>query len=166
GILLADVEMAAVYSSPLRRAIETARPIAQSRGLAVEPVDELTEVDVGQWEGLPWDEIQRTDPEGYRLFMDDASVHPYRGGEHLEDVARRVVPAFERLAGAHPGERIAVVAHNIVNRCILARLMDVPLAQYRFIPQDNCGVNLLRWRNGRLKAVTVNAVLHLHNQDG
>jgi len=155
-----------VFSSPLLRARQTAEAIARPHGLAIELVEDLIEVDVGLWEGRAWDEIERTDPEAYRLFMADASVHPYRGGENLSTVQARVVPAIERLMCENLGRRIAAVAHNCVNRTYLAHVLGLPLADYRVIPQDNCCVNLFRWRDGRVKLVTVNAVGHLGDSEG
>jgi len=156
----------AVYSSPLRRARETAEPIARAHGLAVEIVDELIEVDVGVWEGRPWDEIERTDPEAYRLFMADASVHPYLGGENLTTVRERSLPALERLMDENPRRTIVAVAHNVVNRTCLAHWLGLPPKQYRSIPQDNCGINLLRYRGGKVKPVTLNAIEHLRTEKG
>jgi len=152
----------AVYSSPLLRARQTAEAIARPHGLSVETVDDLIEVDVGDWEGRPWDEIERTSPEAYRLFMADACINPYLGGESLGTVQARAVPAIGQLMAANTGRVIAAVAHNCVNRTYLAHLLDMPLAKYRSIPQDNCSINLIRHRNGRVKLVTVNAIMHLH----
>jgi broad specificity phosphatase PhoE len=150
-----------VYSSPLLRARETAEEIAGLHGLTVQVVDDLIEVDVGNWEGRSWDEIQQTDPETYQRFMTDAGVHPYLGGENLGTIQARVVPAFGRLLAENLGRVIVAVAHNVVNRSYLAHLLDVPLAKYRLVPQDNCGVSLLRYRDDRVKLVTINAVSHL-----
>jgi len=161
GRLLAESPLAAVYSSPLLRARQTAEAIALPHGLEVEIVDDLIEVDVGDWEGRPWDEIERNDPAAYKAFMTDASVHPYLGGENLQTVLDRAAPALERLMAANLGRLVVAVAHNVVNRSYLARLMDMPLARYRLVPQDNCGVNLLRYRDGKVKVVTLNAVFHL-----
>ena len=164
GKFLADSPLGAVYSSPLLRARQTAEAIAEPHGLGVRPVDELIEVDVGQWEGRAWDEIERTDPEAYRAFMTDPAAHGYLGGESLQSVDARVVPAFKRLMADNLGRVVVIVAHNVVNRAYLADLMGIPLARYRTIPQDNCGVNLLRYRNGRTKAVSVNGVFHLNDE--
>ena len=161
GSYLQSCRLDAVYSSPLLRARQTAEEIARPQQLSVEVAEDLVEVDVGQWEGRAWDEIERTDPEAYRAFMADASVNPYLGGEDLRTVHERVVPAFERLMSANVGRVIAAAAHNVVNRVYLAPLLGLPLAGYRQVPQDNCGINLLRYRDGKVKAVTVNAVLHL-----
>ncbi len=151
----------AVYSSPLLRAMQTAETIATPHGLSVEPVDDLMEVDVGVWEGQPWDVVEREYAEAYRLFMEDASVHPYYGGENMQSVHDRVVPAITKLLADNLGRRIAAIAHNCVNRSYLAHLLNLPLRDYRSIPQDNCGVNLVRYRNGKARLVTLNAMGHL-----
>lgn len=156
-----SVRLDAVYSSPLARARETAQAIAQPHGLTVEIVDELVEVDVGLWEGLTWPEIEAKNPDAYRAFMSDGSVNPYLGGETITAVLERSAPALERLMAANPGKTIAAVAHNMVNRAWLSKLLGVQLAAYRGIPQDNCGINLLRCKKDKIKAVTVNSVFHL-----
>jgi len=161
--LLAGGQIHTVYCSPLLRARQTAEAIAQPHDLAVEVIDDLVEVDVGDWEGCRWDDIQRLHPEAYRLFKTDAGINPYLGGECLGTVQARVVPAIERLLADNLGRVIVAVAHNCVNRSYLAHLMEIPLAKYRSIPQDNCGVNLIRYRHDKTKLVTVNALGHLHD---
>jgi broad specificity phosphatase PhoE len=158
---LAPMRLDAVYSSPLLRALQTAETIAGPHDLAVGLVPELIEVDIGQWEGRDWQEIQQTDAEAYRAFWDDPAANPYLGGESLQDVADRAVPAFERLLAENAGRTIAVVAHNIVNRAYLAVLLDLPLSRYRSILQDNCGVNVIRCHQRRARLVSVNSVFHL-----
>jgi broad specificity phosphatase PhoE len=161
GELLAGFSVDAIYSSPLLRARQTAEAIAERHGLPVEIDDLLIEVDVGVWESRPWDEIEKTDPAAYEAFMADASVNPYLGGENLNTVLARCEPAFRRLTADNLGRRIVVVAHNVVNRAYLAHLMGIPIARYRSIPQDNCGLTLLRYRDDEPKVVTINGVFHL-----
>jgi broad specificity phosphatase PhoE len=158
---LAGRPIDAVFASPLVRARQTAEAIAEPHGLPVQTVEDLTEIDVGQWEGLAWNEVERDYPEAYRLFMTDASIHGYLGGENLSVVQARVVPAFERLMAENVGRTIVAVAHNVVNRVYLAHLLTMPLAKYRSVPQDNCGITLLRRRAGEVKLVTINGVEHL-----
>ena len=162
---LAGPGLDAVYASPLLRARHTAEEIATPLGLTVELVEGLIEVDVGQWEGLAWEEIERRDPEAHRLFMTDASEHPYLGGENLSTVLSRAVPALAELMAANVGRRVAVVSHNVAIRAYLAHLLNVPLRTYRSIPQDNCGINVIRFADGKAKLVTINAVWHLDGID-
>ena len=159
--VLAPCPLDAVYSSPLLRARQTAEPMAVPRGLDVQIVEELVEVDVGRWEGMRWNEVEREFPEEYRGFIRDAGACPYFGGETLEQVRGRVVPRLKKLLEDNLGRTIAVVAHNVVNRTYLADLMGLSLARYREMPQDNCGVNVLRYRDGRTSIVTINSVFHL-----
>ena len=158
---LSSTPLKQVYSSPLLRAQETAQPIAKSHGLEVSTVDELVEVDVGIWEGRDWAEIERYDTEAYRAFMENPAEHPYLGGETIMDVVKRSVPALESLLAENVGSAIAAVAHNVVNRSWLAQLLGLPVAKYRSVPQENCGMNLIRYRKGKIKLVTVNGVFHL-----
>jgi phosphoserine phosphatase len=161
GRFLADVPLHAVYSSPLLRARQTAEAVASPHQLTVKVVPDLIEVDVGDWEGRDWDEIQRDTPQAYRDFMTDASIHPYLGGETVATVLDRSGPALEKLMADNLGRAIAAVAHNVVNRTYLAQLLEIPVAKYRTVPQDNCGLSLLRYRAGKVKVVAINGVFHL-----
>lgn len=160
---LATYRLAAVYASPLLRAVETAAMIAAPHGVAVDPIEELVECDIGDWEGRSWGEIEQTDAEAYRLFHADAGTHGYLGGENLAQVLARVEPALDAILARHVGESVAVVAHNVVNRVWLAHLLGVPLSAARGIPQENCGINLIRYRTGTPKVWTVNSVSHLRD---
>ena len=162
---LADRSIDAVFATPLLRAQQTAEAIAQPHGLPVAIVDDLIEVDVGEWEGVAWDEIEKNHPEAYRLFMTDASIHPYLGGENMTTVYDRVLPAFEQLMRENVGRTIVAVAHNVVNRVYLTHLLHMPLKKYRSVPQDNCGINVLRYRDGEIKAVTVNSIEHFGGKE-
>lgn len=161
GRFLAARTIDAVYSSPMRRARQTAEAIASPHGLSVEIVEDIIEVDVGEWEGMNWDDIRRADPTAYEAFMTDAGSHGYLGGECLREVMDRAAPALDALLRDNVGRRVVVVAHNVVNRGYLTQLLGMPLARYRSVPQDNCGLNVLRCRQGTIKAVTVNSVFHL-----
>jgi broad specificity phosphatase PhoE len=159
--LLAEHEIGAVLSSTMKRAKETAQIIAEPHGLSVTSFDELQEVNVGDWEGRSWVEIAQTEPEAYRLFMDDASKHGYAGGENLNQVRERSAAVIERLMRENLGRRIVVVAHNVVNRVFLAPLMFRPMSHARTISQENCCVNVIRLRGDELKLITLNAAFHL-----
>jgi broad specificity phosphatase PhoE len=158
---LASFDLAAVYSSPLIRAQETAASIARPHGLSVRTVAQITEADVGAWERRSWREISQTEPELYEKFQRDPAQYGYRGGENLTQVAERVVPALRRTMAAHLGQTIAIVGHNVVNRVFLAHAIQLPLARARGIAQDNCGINTLRYHQGEFKVVSVNSVFHL-----
>src|SRR6516162_11281845 len=74
------------YSSPMRRAMQTAAIVAAPHALAPEPVDALVECDVGRWEGLDWQTIRQNDPDAYERYMSDPGRYGYPGGESFADV--------------------------------------------------------------------------------
>jgi broad specificity phosphatase PhoE len=103
-------DLAAVYSSPLRRAYETAEVVAASRGLEPVTVDALREVDVGSWSGLTRAEIEQRFPDQYARWLDYGQG--WEDGETYDEMAERVVRALLELSEAHDGERILAVTHG------------------------------------------------------
>jgi probable phosphoglycerate mutase len=105
---LDDQALAAIYSSDLRRAHETALVVADRKGLNVVVDPDLRERDVGAWSGLTLPEIEDRFPEELRRFREEgASI-----GESRESVSRRVVAAVRRIAEAHPRGSVLVVTHG------------------------------------------------------
>jgi broad specificity phosphatase PhoE len=158
---LADLPFRAVYSSPLRRAMETARIVAGALGLAVQTIDGLREADVGRWEGRSWDDIRANDRAAYEAFMADPGAHGYPEGESFADVADRVTPILNGLLRDHAGAHIVVVGHQVVNRSYLARLLGLPMKLARRIKLANGGISVVALENGEPAVQTMNAALHL-----
>ncbi len=158
---LARIPLAAVYASPLARAVQTARIVGQPHGLQVGVVPEMIEAEIGRWEGLTWDEVSKRDPEAYQRFLTHPGTEPYPEGESFLDVQRRVAPVLAGLAAAHEGESIAVVGHNIVNRAFLAGVLGLPIDAARGIRQANCGINAIQYENESAILVSLNESLHL-----
>jgi phosphoserine phosphatase len=104
-------EIDAVYSSDLLRAHETARIVAEARGLEVTAIRDLRERHFGSWEGLTGDEILVRFP--------DAADGPWGDGETKQEMRRRVLDALQRIAEAHPDGRVLVVSHGGPLRAVL-----------------------------------------------
>jgi broad specificity phosphatase PhoE len=126
----------AVYSSDLRRARETAEIVAHPHGMPVLVEPGLREVNVGAWSGLTRTEVEQRFPGGERP-----------GGETREQHAARVLAAAERIARAHPRQRILLVTHGGTMRALRMHVSDEP-----FHPIANCGVLELHFRDDRLTA--------------
>lgn len=161
GRLLADARLAAVYSSPLLRAVQTAERIAQPHGLVVRQVEALHEVDVGRWESRSWLEIERTEPEAHRRFLADGATFGYPGGENMVQLLNRIGGVMEQLLQAHLGQRIAVVGHNVTHRVFVAHVLGIPLKDARRVTHDNGGVSVVDYRQGKPRLTTLNANFHL-----
>ncbi len=134
---LSDVPFEAVYSSDLRRAHETALIVAEPHGVPVVSDPALREIDVGSWSGLTRPEIEARFP--------GAGHHD---GETRAEHLARVLAAVERIARAHPGERILIVSHGGSLRTLRRHAIGDPVH-----PIENCGVYELRFRNGAFSAI-------------
>jgi broad specificity phosphatase PhoE len=149
------------YCSPLLRAIQTATIVAAPHGLSPQPLEALTECDVGNWEGLDWQAIRYFDAEGYRRFMNNPATFGYPGGESFADVHRRVNVALEQLLTKHAGHAILAVAHNVVNRTYLAGLLGLGPELARGVTLDNCGISVVVRDGEETTVTTLNAAFHL-----
>lgn len=159
--LLAIRPIDACYTSPLQRAVQTAAIVSAPHGLTPQPVEALTECDVGRWEGLDWTSIRRDDPEAYRRFMVDPAAFGYPGGESFADVYRRAAAALEDLLARHAGGCVVVVAHHAVQRTYLAGLLGLPPGRARQVSLENGGVSVVHRQGGATTLSTLNAVFHL-----
>ncbi|HWG44567.1 MAG TPA: histidine phosphatase family protein [Gemmataceae bacterium] len=149
------------YSSPLLRAVQTAAIVAAPHGLSPQPLEALTECDVGRWEGLDWQTISSLDADGFQRFHANPAAFGYPGGESFRDVYERVAPALDELLSVHPGESILVVAHHIVNRTYLAKLLGLTPDQARQVTLDNCGISVIVRDGVQTSVNTLNAAFHL-----
>ncbi len=139
---LAGDGIAAIYSSDLRRASQTAHVVADRLGLAVVEDAGLREIDVGSWSGLTRAEVEQRFPEGYARWLAGEIGHD---GETREELAERVVGAVERIAAQHPDDTILVVTHGGAIRA-LRRYADGDPGD----PIENCGTSSLELVDGVL----------------
>jgi broad specificity phosphatase PhoE len=161
GRFLSKFSVKAVYCSKLLRAQETAQEIARSYGFSVEPLENIHEVDVGEWEGKSWNMIMEENEAAYHAFMKDPGDTPYLGGESYRDVLNRAKPVLAEVLEQHRGESIVVVAHNVVNRAYLADVIGLDLRRAKDIQQSNCCVNIIHHKDQTAELLTLNAHFHL-----
>jgi broad specificity phosphatase PhoE len=127
---LAGEPIARVYTSPLRRARETAELVAERLGVEIEPLEALREIDVGSWTGLTRDDVAKRYPEGYSRWLERAP-HGFEGGETYEALAERVLPAVRSLAEAQPSATLLVVTHGGPSRVVQAHAAGIDYAEAR-----------------------------------
>jgi probable phosphoglycerate mutase len=122
---LRTVNIAAIYSSPLDRALETAAVLAHERGLMVEPRMELIEVDFGAWSGATFTHLA-SDPAWLR-FNRQRGLADVPGGERAPEVQARVVRAIDELRMRHPNQTITLVSHADVIRLAVLFAAGTPI---------------------------------------
>jgi broad specificity phosphatase PhoE len=150
---LAGERVDAVYTSPLRRARETAEIIGAALVLPVAAHEGLREVDVGEWQGLTRDEIAARYPGAFARWL--AYGHGWEEGETYEEMAVRALAAVRDISAVHPGGRLAVVTHGGPVRAVLAHSEGMTHAEARRRGGviANCGVASFAVEDGRVRAV-------------
>lgn len=122
---LEPAPIAAVYSSPLERALETAGPIAEAQDLEVRTADAFVEVDFGEWTGMTLEDLEQDDR--WRWWNESRSTARAPAGEGMTEVLARAMGGVRSLAARHADEWVAVVSHCDVVRPLLAHFAGMPL---------------------------------------
>jgi probable phosphoglycerate mutase len=151
----------AVYCSDLLRAQQTARPFADALGLSLSLNEGLRERWYGDFQGHDSEEIRAKYPAEYALWQSHDPDFAPPGGESQRAFSQRVLRAVEPIVAAHPGGRIACVAHGGVLDCIYRFVRAIPLAAPRDWPLLNSSINVVDFENGQAKVVSWGDVVHL-----
>jgi len=158
---LAGLHPAAVYSSDLSRAFQTAEIIASQYKLPVTQIPELREINFGEWEGKNYESISSQWP----ALMGRLFTHPDEleipGGETFQTVQARAMKAVDQLVTQHPEETIFIVSHGGTIRTILCSILHIPLRYVWNIQQDNTAVNIVEIYPKRAIVSLVNDTNHL-----
>jgi broad specificity phosphatase PhoE len=142
--LLGTEEISAVYSSQLRRALQTAELISRRHDLPVLIEEDLRELDHGELEGLTFNEIKSRYAEFLIRWRSEPADIRVPGGERLTDVAERAWNRLNQIMQRHPdAKRILVVSHNFPILGIVCRITGTHLNDYRTFHLDPCGVTRL-----------------------
>jgi broad specificity phosphatase PhoE len=104
---------------------------------------ELRELNIGVWEGLTWQEIQATWPDGWQARLADLVNYRVPEGENLLDVETRVMPVIHEVVERHTGQELLLVGHGGVNRIILLNAIGAPLAGMFNIEQSYGCYNII-----------------------
>ncbi len=122
---LAEVPLAAIYSSPLERTMETARPLAEAHGLAVHVRETLGESRFGEWEGKSLKELK--DEKLWPVVHVYPSGARFPGGESMREVQTRMVVELDAIRDAHAEQTVAVVSHSDPIKMAVAHYLGLPL---------------------------------------
>lgn len=140
---LRDVDLEAIYCSPLQRARETAEILSQPHATVARIDEDINEIDLSRWQGKPAEEIRAADPEAWQQWCDDPSDLVLEGIEPLPDLARRVRSFLARSRRQHPEAGIAAITHDAVIRVAVIEAIAVPLRLYRSLPVHNATLTVI-----------------------
>ena len=150
----------AVYSSPLSRALDTARAVAERHGLVPAVLEELHEVDFAGWEGLSIPGLKEERREDFMRWREDPFFNPPPGAEGWEDIRLRLERAVGKIL-AGPETRIVVVSHGGVMRALYSVLVGFDPHRVWNMDVTNCAMTGVELRNGRACIRFANDDLHV-----
>jgi len=137
-----------VYSSPLRRAVQTAEAVARHHGLTIEISPRLNDIDFGEWQGLSREEVITKYSELYSAWMTTPHRVRMPSGENLDEVRQRVVALVNEVVEKHEAA-VALVSHRVVNKVLICALLGLDNSHFWDIRLDTCGVTTFDFTDGR-----------------
>jgi broad specificity phosphatase PhoE len=162
---LAKESLAVVYASPLRRAVDTAEPIAAAHGLPVNLEPGFIEMDIGELEGLAFADLRERYPNFLRTWIsEDGPRTSMPGGESLREVQRRAKQAVDRLVMTDFEGAVCVVTHNFVILSLVSDALGIDLAGFRRLRHAVGAITNLELRQGRAtRVLRLNDTCHLRD---
>jgi len=157
---LGEPKIEAVYSSPLKRALNTAKAIARRHKLKVETSPGLIDCDFGQWQGLPLNEVRKKYKKLYRQWAESPHLVKIPGGESLDEVRERAWGVVNEIVARHK-ERVVVVSHRVVNKVLICALLGLDNSHFWNIRQDTCGTTIFSYQDGRFVLIKHNDTSYL-----
>jgi probable phosphoglycerate mutase len=151
---LAGAGIAAIYASPLERTRQTAEIVGGHLSLPVNILDDLAELDFGEWTGKTFDDV-RKDPR-WPEWAAHRSLSCIPGGETMRAVQRRVVEAIMEMRAQHPNDNVVVVSHGDVIRAALVFALGMPLDFYARIEVATASLSTMRIDSAGIRVIAVN----------
>ena len=140
---LLDFKLDAIYTSPLRRAVETAEIIRGEREIPIYPEDGLKEMGVGEWEGLLVSEIDEKYPGWYDIWRTAPTKINLKGGEPFTETRKRAWKTFWEIVKKHEGKTVLIVSHMMCISSILLTVAGIPLDDIWKHPIRNGALNIV-----------------------
>lgn len=158
---LKDHKITAVYSSHLKRALETAQNIADHHGLTVKIEPDLHEMNQGDLEGLSFPDIRDRYAEVLKQWRESPETLRLPNGESLVEVQDRAWNVFQKVHDTHIGETVVAVSHNLTIITLLCKITGVGLKGFRDFSIQATSKNVIISENGDTRVDVINDVSHL-----
>ena len=154
-----------VYASPLIRAVETAKFVAEATNNELNTIDSFKEINFGEWEGHTVNELKQKYKDSYINFLKEPFKYGFPGEGSFDNVAKRVMEGIDQLLKAHEGKNIVVVSHGGILKIAIMYLMEMDGSFYRKLWLDNTSITTIDFRNNEKFLITYNDKAHLENTD-
>jgi broad specificity phosphatase PhoE len=159
--MLATRPLAAVWSSPLQRARDTAIAVATAQGLSVRMEESFREMRFGEWEGLTTDTVSAQFPALYQAWLETPHLVAVPGAETLVEVKERTLAGLENLREAHDGQAVCLVSHGIPSRILILEALGLGLDRIWSLQISSTGISELEFRDDWSVVHRMNSFVHL-----
>ncbi len=161
GNYLIDLRIEAIYSSPLKRALDTARSVAKHHSLNVNVNPGLMDFNYGAWEGLTHQVVKDKYRELYTRWLKEPHLVNIPEGENLGEVRERAKSLLDRVVSKHSG-LVVLVSHRVVNKVMMCSMLGLENAHFWDIKQDLGGITVFEHESGRYKLIKHNDTSYLN----
>ena len=155
-IELSEIKFDFVYSSDLIRCIETARIVTDGKEIIL--LKELREIDLGEWEGLFFDEVKMERMEEWEARGLDIVGYRPPGGESFSDLRQRVIPVFNNIS-KNQADNILIITHAGVIRTIICYILEMPFSRLFSIGLNYAGMNIIDNKQVPVQLMAVNRII-------
>ena len=153
----------AAYASPLSRAMDTARAIAQHHGVSVQELPGLIDINYGDWQGVPLAEVKVKYVDLYRQWETAPQTVRFPNGETLDEVRARALAAVDEVMTLNPDKTILLAAHRAVNKVLISAFLGIDNSHYWRIGQDTTAINRFAGVGNTWHIQLVNDTCHLRS---
>ena len=162
GKRLANVPIDKVYSSSSKRAYETAQYIIGDREISLIQMDDLREMNFGDWDGRIREEVEAEYPEDFKIFWETPHLYDRNSGETFEHVRKRAIRALEHIIEENKEGTVLIVTHSIFLRVLMTYIKDIPLSDvFKATPPGNTSLFKLEVKDGELSLIFENDMQHV-----
>jgi broad specificity phosphatase PhoE len=141
---MAELPISAIYTSPLQRACTTARIIAEPHRLEIVPLPDLTEIQLGDWQGMNANEIRLGWSKLWQQWRTDPSELRLPDGESYDEATERAVRSFKAIIIDNKNKHVVIVTHDAIIKVLIAHVLSVSNSIYRRIEIENASLSLVR----------------------
>ncbi len=145
GQYLKDIDFEAVYSSPMKRAMQTAEAVCSAAGIDYSISEYFNNIELGEWEGKEKALIRKTYPLEWQKWINDPESLSVNGMESIEDIKNRVREGIELIRESHSGN-VLIVSHRAVIKPLIAELLGIERPSFWRVHVFAAAVSVMEWR--------------------
>lgn len=162
---LKDFDIDILYSSSLKRTVQTAQYISEAKGLPIIRTDKLKEINGGDWEGKRWDELPGLWPEEYDTWENKPHEHKMPNGETMKEFQKRLIEEVMYIINKNKGKNVCIVTHGTAIRSLMCIFHGLELTEMINVKWfDNTSITVIDYEDGKFSVVVEGDSSHLGSE--